>query len=152
MPQTLTHILVHCVFHKKRSAPIIRTEDHLRAKCFVQETCSQLRCPCLIANGTGDHLHLLVYLSPTVSLSDLVKEVKRVSTNFLKKCDSIYYKDFHWQAGYAAFSVSYKLKEVVYQYIAQQEEHHRKQSLEDEFMALLRNAHIEGFEEEYYWT
>ena len=151
MSQTLTLLIIHVVFHKKTSSPTIRETDLHRLNRFVQEACRQLQCPCLIANGPGDHLHMLVSLSPTHSLSDLVKEIKRTSTIFLKQCDADYYATFHWQGGYGAFSVSCKLKDAVYQYIARQQEHHHRQSSSDEFRALLHNANIKGFEDKFYW-
>lgn len=151
MPQTLCNILVHLVFHKKTSAPIIRDEEQHRLNRFVQCTCKNLKCHCLIANGTGDHLHLLVAWTPELSVAKLVKEVKRTATGFLKECDGAYYHEFYWQSGYGAFSVSYKLKDVVYKYIACQKEHHQKQTVRNEFEALLKNANIIDYNIDYYW-
>ncbi len=151
MPQTLCSLLIHGVFHKKTSAPCIRREDQKRLNAFVQKTCETYQCPCLIVNGPGDHLHFLVLLSQEVTLSHLIKEIKRTSTLFLKECDGVYYHHFHWQSGYGGFSVSEKLKNVVYEYILRQEEHHKKRSMYDEFEMLLKNAGITQYENRYYW-
>ena len=151
MPQTLCSLLIHGVFHKKTSAPCIRREDQKRLNAFVQKTCETYQCPCLIVNGPGDHLHFLVLLSQEVTLSHLIKEIKRTSTLFLKECDGAYYHHFHWQSGYGGFSVSEKLKNVVYEYILRQEEHHKKRSMYDEFEMLLKNAGITQYENRYYW-
>ena len=144
MVQTLSNLLIHCVFHKKASAPAIRDEEQKRLNLFIEQTARHYQCSCLIANGTGNHLHLLVVLSVELPLAQFVKEIKRLSTRFLKECDAGYYHSFYWQAGYAAFSVSEKYKDAVYGYIARQKEHHRCCSPQREFELLLRNAGIEN--------
>ena len=112
------------------------------AECFCTED---------LRDGPGDHLHFLVLLSQEVTLSHLIKEIKRTSTLFLKECDGAYYHHFHWQSGYGGFSVSEKLKNVVYEYILRQEEHHKKRFMYDEFEMLLKNAGITQYENRYYW-
>ena len=149
MPQTLCHLLIHCVFHKKVSAPTIRDIDQRRLNIFIKDTCENYGCSCIIANGPGDHLHLLTTLSPEIPLSTFIKEIKRLSSRFLKECDSIYYHNFYWQSGYAGFSVSRKFKKSVYQYIITQKEHHQKRSTDSELEALLRNAGIDS--DHHYW-
>jgi REP element-mobilizing transposase RayT len=151
MAQTLTNLLVHCVFHKLTSAPHITKEDRPLLHQYLRGICANIGCQCIVANGTGDHVHLLLVLSPTVSLSALVKELKRSSTLFLKEHKNQYYRQFYWQHGYGAFSVSHKIKDAVIQYILNQEEHHTKQNIGDEFMALLKNAHVEGYIPGLYW-
>lgn len=151
MSQVLTNILLHIVFHKKTASPVVRSEDQKRLNLFVMETCRRLECHPLIVNGPGDHLHLLFDMPPTVSLSAMLKELKRTSSLFLKECDTEYYHSFYWQAGYGAFSVSYKLKDAVYKYIENQQEHHRRCRVDDEFEMLIRNAWVENYKREYYW-
>ena len=94
MPQTLCHLLIHCVFHKKASAPTIRDTDQRRLNLFIKDTCDNYGCSCIIVNGPGDHIHLLTTLSPEIPLSTFIKEIKRLSSRFLKECDSIYYHNF----------------------------------------------------------
>lgn len=150
MAQTLCRLLIHCIFHKKASAPVIRDEEQHRLNLFIQKTCSTYNCPCLTVNGPGDHLHLLIALSPEVPLSSFIKEIKRLSTRFLKECNMPYYHDFYWQAGYAGFSVSDKFRDAVFRYIANQKEHHRSVSPHHEFEMLLRNAGISA-DDWFYW-
>ena len=151
MSQTLCSLLIHCAFHKKASAPNIRKDDQIRLNAFIQKTCEAYKCRCLIAHGPGDHMHCLVILSPETTLSELIKEIKRTSTLFLKECDAVYYHHFQWQAGYGGFSVSEKLKDVVYQYIVHQEEHHQRYSAHDEFEMLIKNAGVTRYKHKYYW-
>jgi len=151
MSQTLCNLLIHGVFHKKRTAPDIRREDQTRLNSFIKRTCEAHKCPCLIANGPGDHIHFLIVVSPEMALSHLVGEIKRTSTLFLKQCDATYYHHFQWQSGYGGFSVSEKLRDAVYQYTAHQEEHHKRHTVQDEFEVLLKNAGITRYEGQYYW-
>ena len=152
MTQSLSNILVHCVFHARRSSPIVRQSDRKALNLYVVEICNRLHSPCLIANGPGNHLHVLLALSPNMAVAEVVKEVKRVSSVFLKDLDDRYYRDFHWQSGYGAFSVSHKFRDNVYQYILHQEEHHQKVSMEAELKTLMLNAHVNEYEERYYWN
>ena len=152
MSQSLCNLLVHCVFHKSQSAPMIKIDDQQLLNKYIIEICEKLKCHCLVANGPGDHEHILVVLSSNVAVAQLVKEVKRVSTTFLKEHDAAYYLGFHWQSGYGAFSVSYKHKDAVFQYIMNQVGHHQKHSSEDEFVALLHSANIQDYTKEFYWS
>jgi len=151
LSQVLTNILLHVVFHKKTVSPTVRSDDQKRLNLYVMEACRRLECHPLIVNGPGDHLHLLFDMPPTVSLSAMLKELKRTSSLFLKESDGKYYHNFYWQAGYGAFSVSHKLKDAVYKYIENQQEHHRRCKADDEFEMLIRNAWVENYKREYYW-
>ena len=152
MSQTLCNLLIHGVFHKKASAPSIRRSDQIRLNTFIHKTCEAHKFPCLIVNGPGDHLHFLIVLSPEMALSHLVGEIKRTSTMFLKECDAAYYHYFQWQSGYGGFTVSERLRDAVYEYIAHQEEHHTKRSMQDEFELLLKHAGVTCYEGKYYWS
>lgn len=151
MSQTLCNVLIHCVFHAKPSAPHIQAEDRKRLNTYALEVCQKLQCPGLIANGPGDHLHLLISLSTAIALSTVIKEVKRNTSVFLKTLNPYRYTDFHWQRGYGAFSVSIKFRDTVYKYIADQEEHHLHTSSRAEFEALLHNAQVNGYVQGFYW-
>ena len=143
---------MHCVFHKHAKAVTIQAQDQLPLNQFVMQTCHFLHCPCLIANGIADHLHFLLELATNTSIADVVKEVKRKATLFLKERNPSYYHSFCWQGGYGAFSVSIRHRDSVYQYIYQQQEHHKKISAKDEFESLLRNAGITKYDEKFYWS
>lgn len=103
MSQSLHNNLIHCVFHKHSSAVQILQDDLLRLNTCVISICNEMHCPCLIANGPGDHIHILFALSSQVTLANLIKEVKRMSCQYLKTLRTNYYKHFRWQNGYGAF-------------------------------------------------
>ena len=96
-----------------------------------------------------DHVHLLARFGRTITQAEWVKELKRVSNQWLKE-QTADLPDFEWQGGYAAFSVSQSNLQQVQEYIAGQEQHHRKISFQDELRALLRKHQAE-WEERYLW-
>lgn len=104
-------------------------------------------CLPLIINGNMDHLHILSYIPPKHAVSDIIQKLKNSSSNWIKRGD-LYPVFSNWQKGFGAFSVSEYNKEVVYRYIQNQKQHHRKLSYEDELRALYRKHGIE-FDERY---
>ena len=149
MPQSLSNVIIHTVFSTKNREPFLenpelRQETH-RYQGGVAKT---LKCRPLIVGGVADHVHLLTTLARTVSLAEYVKELKRVSSVWLRNERGI--QTFHWQSGYEVFSVSESVVPKAWSYIEKQEEHHRRQTFQDEFRDLLRRHGIE-FDERYVW-
>ncbi len=94
-----------------------------------------------------DHLHIITHLHPSVSLADLVKDIKVASSIYIKKEDL--FKNFTgWQEGYGAFTYSINEKDRLIEYVRDQEEHHQKISFLEEYRELLKEHHIE-FDEKY---
>jgi REP element-mobilizing transposase RayT len=96
----------------------------------------------IIVNGVSDHVHVFVGIRPSMSISDLVRDIKNNSSNFINEHKFIKGK-FSWQEGYGAFSYSHSQIKNVYQYIANQEEHHRKKTFKEEYLDFLRKFEIE---------
>ncbi len=116
---------------------------------YLGGACNNLQCPVLRVGGVADHVHVLCRLGRTISVADLVKELKRESSKWVKtKAPSL--ADFHWQNGYGAFSISPGHVEPVRVYIAKQEEHHRIVTFQDEYRNLLRKYGLE-WDERYVW-
>jgi REP element-mobilizing transposase RayT len=106
-------------------------------------------CQPIIIGGVEDHVHILSTLARTCEASEMVKEVKRGSSLWLKtKGPDL--RDFAWQNGYGIFSIGFSQIESVRSYITGQEDHHRKISFQDEFRLLLGRYQIE-FDEQYVW-
>ena len=103
----------------------------------------------LIIGGVEDHVHILATLPRTSSPADLIKEVKRGSSLWLKSKSPALH-DFAWQNGYGVFSIGASQVEPVRRYIADQEQHHLKVSFQDEFREFLRKYEVE-FDERYVW-
>jgi putative transposase len=96
----------------------------------------------IIVNGVDDHVHTFIGLKPSMALSDLVRDMKNNSTNFINDHAWINGK-FSWQEGYGAFSYGHSQIENVYNYISNQEQHHRKQTFQEEYMDFLKKFEVE---------
>jgi REP element-mobilizing transposase RayT len=96
----------------------------------------------IIVNGISDHVHVFVGLKPSMTLSDLVRDIKNNSSNFINDHTGVKGR-FNWQEGYGAFSYSHSQIADVYRYILNQEKHHGKQTFEDEYMDFLKRFEIE---------
>ena len=150
MPQSLAKILVHTVFSTKDRRPFLR-ERLIREELhrYLGGILSHLDCQPVIVGGVEDHVHLLCALSRTCEAAAMVKEVKRGSSLWLKT-KSPDLQDFAWQNGYGIFSIGFSQIETSRNYIAKQEDHHRKVSFQDEFREFLKRYEIE-FDERYVW-
>jgi len=150
MPQSLADILIHIVFSTKNRVPFLKSPDlreHLNG--YMVGALANLDCPSIITRSVEDHIHVLCHLSRTISVGQLVKEIKTSSSAWVKQQDPRLH-DFYWQAGYGAFSVSRSNVEQVKQYIANQEEHHRTRTFQEEFRLLLQRHGI-AYDERYVW-
>lgn len=101
----------------------------------------------IIVNGVADHVHVFVGLKPAMSISDLVRDIKNNSSKFINEQKFIKRK-FSWQEGYGVFSYAHSQIENVYQYIANQEEHHKKKTFQEEYVDFLKKFEIE-YNEKY---
>ena len=150
MPQSLSSVYIHLVFSTKERRPFLR-EPGLRQSVhsYLGSVSKQLECPPLIVGGVEDHVHLLCRFARTITQAEWVKELKRVSNLWLKE-QGRDFVDFQWQGGYADFGVSQSNLEQVSGYIANQEQHHKKMSFQDELRALLSKHKLE-WDERYVW-
>lgn len=150
MPQSLANILVHLVFSTKDRAPFLQNPG-TRAQLHSElgAVSKALGCSTVIVGGIEDHVHILARQARTISLADWVKELKRVTSIWIKK-QSPQFSAFAWQAGYGAFSVSPSQSAKVEGYIRQQEDHHRERDFKAEFRELLERHGIE-YDERYVW-
>ncbi|GAL84464.1 transposase [Sporocytophaga myxococcoides] len=100
----------------------------------------------LAINGMPDHIHILIGMKPSCCLSDLIREIKKSSSIYIKDKKFSKFK-FQWQDGYGAFSYSHSALDNVIGYIANQKEHHKKQTFREEYKALLNKFQIEHKDE-----
>ena len=150
MPQSLANVLLHVVFSTKHRQPFLRDADVRGVMTgYLVGTLRNIQCPSLIVGVVEDHIHILCNMHRTVTIAKLVEEVKTSSSARIKE-EGPKLKDFHWQNGYGAFSVSQSNVEQVREYIANQEEHHRKRTFQEEFRLMLKRHGIE-WDERYVW-
>ena len=149
MAQSLAKILLHTVFSTKDQPFLAGQTAPRRTLPLSWRLLANFNCQPLIIGGVGDHVHLLFTHSRAATVADVVKELKRSSSVWLKaKAPEL--ADFAWQSGYCVFSIGQSQVDVVRAYIAGQKEHHRKVTFQDEFRRLLERYGIE-FDERYVW-
>ena len=139
---TFTNLLFHIIYSTKYRKPTIRTEWQDDLYGFIGGIVRDQNGTLLKVGGIEDHVHLLAKLSPTISISDVLQKIKSNSSRWINERADVTRK-FEWQSGYAAFSVSESQMPSVHDYIANQAEHHRKKSFEEEFLAILQKHNIE---------
>jgi REP element-mobilizing transposase RayT len=146
MPQSLSNIILHVVFSTKDRAPMIREEVQPRLHAYLATLARKGESECFRVGGVTDHVHLAVRLARTETVADLVREVKSVSSAWMKQFEP----EFAWQRGYAAISVDPHRLPSLRHYIDTQAEHHRKVDFQQEYRSLLREFGIE-FDEKFVW-
>jgi putative transposase len=142
MSNTYSRILMHVVFSTKRREPWIQAawEDELYA--YIAGIVERKGQKMLAINGMPDHMHMLIGIKVDCSISDLVREVKKSSTNFIRE-RKFTASPFYWQEGFGAFSYAKKDLPVVARYIANQKLHHAKVNFREEYLELLDEFGIE---------
>jgi REP element-mobilizing transposase RayT len=149
MPQSLARILVHLIFSTKNRAPLLSLDLQAELHPYLSTVLNNDGCPAIEAGGVEDHVHLLFGLSRTLTVAQVVENVKTSSSKWIKKQDASL-SHFYWQAGYGAFSVSQSNAAAVVHYIQNQAEHHRRESFQDEFRKFLRRHQI-TYDEKHVW-
>lgn len=147
MAQSLANIYTHLVFSTKGRLDFLRdnsVRETLHA--YMGGVLNNHKCQSLGVGGVSDHVHLAFRLGKTISISEIVKEVKVSSSIWMKD----HVSNFAWQSGYGAFSFASPDLEAVQRYILDQEEHHQTFSFQDEFRQLLRDNRME-WDEQYVW-
>ncbi len=147
MPQSLSKVLVHLVFSTKHREPLISEAIRPRLYAYMIGILDNLKSPSIQTGGTGDHVHSLAILSRTISQADLLEELKKSTSKWMKAQGVL---TFSWQAGYSAFSIGESQTQALTRYIQSQEAHHRKMSFQDEFRKLLERYQI-AYDERYVW-
>ena|ERR1700722_18583443 len=144
---TYTQILYQIVFSTKNRERTLLKDHRLELYKYVWGIFKNNKCMLYQINGIEDHIHILCHLHPTRCLADLIKDIKLSSTVFIKE-KTIFPHFNGWQEGYGAFTYSYNQKDILINYIKNQEEHHKTITFIDEYIQLLKEHGIE-FNEKY---
>jgi putative transposase len=149
MPQSFVCLNCHIVFSTKNRVPLIHRDLAPRLYAYVGGIVDNIGGRLVAAGGMADHVHWAVSLGKTMSTADTVRTIKSNSSAWIH--DTFPRMDkFAWQTGYGAFAVSYSNLDEVKRYIADQEEHHRVRTFQEEFIALLKKHNI-AYDEWYLW-
>ena len=150
MAQTLVSLVVHVIFSTRNRERIITPKIEPELFAYVGGILKNHESRLLDAGGTADHVHLLVSQSKNVSLSSLMKDVKKDSSSWIKTKGS-QFRNFHWQDGYGAFSIGKSDIPELKKYVAGQKEHHRKRTFQEELIEFLDEYGI-AYDERYLWN
>lgn len=149
MAQSLAKLMVHLVFSTKNRHPFIQDDVRGELHAYIIGILHAHESPSICTNSESDHMHILFSLSKKRALAEVVEEVKKGSSKWLKTKGNAY-RDFYWQGGYGAFAISESQRNEVIHYIANQRQHHHKVSFQDELRMLYKLNGIE-FDERYLW-
>ena len=149
MPQSLARLHIHLIFSTKNREPLIRDAVRDSLHAYTAVVLQNLGCPAVLINSVEDHVHILFELSRTVAVSQAVEAIKKTSSKWIKT-QGTQFATFAWQAGYGAFAVSESNVAAVRDYIAGQQEHHRKKSFQEEYRAFLERHRV-AFDERFVW-
>lgn len=144
---TYTQIIYQIVFGTKDREMVLSKNKRDDLYKYISGVLENKKCHLYRIGGVEDHIHILTHLHPSVSLSDLVKDIKLSSSEFIK-LNKLFLNFKGWQEGYGAFTYSIKQKDVLIEYIMNQEEHHKTKSFRDEYLELLKENGIE-YNEKY---
>jgi|SRR5690348_628711 len=139
MPHTYTQNTIHVIFSTKNRTKTIPKALQPKLWAYAAGICKNHKILPLEIGGGDDHVHLLIQMPPTLTLSDAVAIIKANSSRWVHERG----RNFDWQQGYGAFSVSASSIPSVVRYIQNQEAHHKKRTFEEEWFALLKKHRLE---------
>jgi putative transposase len=149
MSQTLVSLVAHVIFSTKNRERFITPEIEPELFAYVGGILNNHESRLLTAGGTADHVHLLISQSKNVSLSALMKDIKKDSSSWIKT-KGREFRNFHWQDGYGAFSIGKSDIPELKKYIASQKEHHRRRTFKEELIEFLEEYGV-AYDERYLW-
>ena len=147
MPQSLHVLSVHIIFSTKERRPWLTRNIRERVWAYQSRILQNLECNSITIGGAADHVHVLCNLTKKFSTAKVVEILKKDSSKFVK---TLGIPNFHWQDGYGLFSVSSSHFEAVRKYILDQEERHKKETFQDEYLRILKKYRA-PYDERYLW-
>jgi len=147
MPGTYSQIYIHVVFAVKSRGNLIGLIWEERLYRYITGIVENKGQKMLAIKGMPDHIHFFIGMKPECSLSDLVREIKKSSNEFINENKFVKGK-FNWQSGYGAFSYSHSQLTTVINYIMNQKEHHARKTFKEEYIDFLKNFDLK-YEDKY---
>jgi len=141
-PGVFTQLHIQLVFAVKHRDRLLKDDIRKEIFSYMSGIVTNLKHKSIIINGVSDHVHIFLGLNPSVSISDTIWELKRSSSLFINS-NNWFKSKFKWQDGYGAFSYSKSQVENVYNYVLNQEEHHKKNTFREEYIDFLDKFEIE---------
>jgi putative transposase len=146
MAGTFSQIYIQIVFAVEHRESLISPEWEEELYKYITGIIQNKGQKMIAINGMPDHIHIFIGMKPSCCLSELVREIKKSSNDFIKEKKFSKYK-FNWQEGYGAFSYSHSAIDNVAKYVMNQKEHHKKQTFKEEYLDFLNKFQIEHKDE-----
>lgn len=140
MKKTHSQIYIHFIFSTKKRENLILPHIEKRVWSYIGAVSRRMGINPIAIGGTSDHLHLLLSIPPNLSVSYMMQKLKSISSKWMNDTFYSRFRNFRWQAGYAAFSVGYPRKDRVEQYIRNQKQRHQKISFDTELKLFMENS------------
>ncbi len=147
MPNAFSQIYIQIVFAVRNREALIASSWEERLYQYITAIVQNKQQKMLAINGVDDYIHIFIGLKPDCCISDLVREVKKSSSVFIKE-NNLTKHPFNWQTGFGAFSYGHSQIDVVCKYVMNQKEHHKKQSFKEEYIQFLKNFSVQ-YDEQY---
>mgnify|MGYP003543514156 FL=1 len=147
MPGTFTQLYIQVIFAVKGRENLIANSWKTELHKYIAGIINGKNQKSIIVNGMPDHIHAFIGLKPAMAISDLVRDIKNNASNFVNDHNFVNGK-FSWQSGYGAFSYSHSQIGNVYNYILNQEKHHKKKTFKEEYLEFLEKFEVE-YDEKY---
>ena len=147
MPGSYSQIYIHVIFAVKHRASLIMPSWEEELYKYITGIVTHKEQKMLAINGMPDHIHFLIGIKPSCCLSDLVREVKKSSNQFINEKRFVK-SNFNWQSGFGSFSYSHSALDKVILYINHQKEHHRKLTFREEYIGFLKKFQVD-YKDEY---
>ena len=148
MGQSLVKNYIHIIFSTKNRENYINQEIELEVFSYIASLCKSMDCAVQKVGGYNNHIHIMCSLSKNHTLVELIRVIKSNSSKWISEKFSI--ESFSWQTGYGTFSVSPKDIQLVIDYIAQQKEHHKIKSFQEEFLVFLHKYNMD-YNDKHIW-
>ena len=149
MAQSLARLHFHVVFSTRERQPFLHERVRATLHAYIAKVLQNLGCRPVLINSVEDHVHILVDLARTVSVSQVLEDIKKSSSKWIKS-QGVEFAGFAWQGGYGAFAVSESQIDAVHAYFANQRQHHGNVAFQDEYRILLRDESVD-YNEQYLW-
>ncbi len=149
MPQSLHILTTHIIFSTKNREPWLHADLRPRVWAYMSRILQNLQCHSITVGGVDDHTHIKCNLTKKHRSIDVLEELKKDSSKFVKTLGPEL-KKFGWQDGYGLFSVSPSHAAVLNRYILNQEEHHKTETFQEEFLRILNKYGVE-YDVRYLW-
>ena len=149
MSQSLHVLNTHIIFSTKNRSRSLLPETRPKLFAYMSGILRHLKCELPTVGGVEDHVHVLCNLTKKLPLMKVLEILKKDSSKWFKAQPGVW-PGFQWQAGYGAFSVSPGHRDATLRYVLNQEQHHKKESFQDEFRRILKKYAV-TYDERYVW-